>query len=143
MTSKEVGIEEARKRLGDLVTSAQQGTDIILTRNRRPVARIARYQEDPVITIAELTAELNLPATATERVARFAGAFTTPDLRTGRIPKPWAGKGMGATFTRDEADDLIAEWHRIAAEYETQAAMGGSGPLVDPSLYERMPGSYM
>ncbi len=31
-----IGIEEARGRLGDLVTATQQGTDIILTRNRRP-----------------------------------------------------------------------------------------------------------
>ena len=45
MSSQHIGIEEARGRLGDLVTAAQQGTDIILTRNRRPVARITRYQE--------------------------------------------------------------------------------------------------
>ncbi|MBM0257036.1 type II toxin-antitoxin system Phd/YefM family antitoxin [Micromonospora sp. 4G55] len=54
MSSKEVGIEEARKRLGDLVTAAQQGTDIILTRNGKPAARIVCVQEDtmprPLVT---------------------------------------------------------------------------------------------
>lgn len=58
--SGEIGIEEARKILGDLVTAAQQGYDTILTRNHSPVARITRIQEDPVTdtrTDAELTAE--------------------------------------------------------------------------------------
>lgn len=40
MSSKEVGIEQARKTLGDLVTAAQQGADIVLTRNGKPAARI-------------------------------------------------------------------------------------------------------
>lgn len=51
MSSKEVGIEEARKRLGDLVTAAQQGTDIILTRNGKPAAHITRHQKDIVVTM--------------------------------------------------------------------------------------------
>lgn len=43
MSSKEIGIEAARKTLGDLALEAQQGTEIILTRgnSRTPVARIA------------------------------------------------------------------------------------------------------
>jgi prevent-host-death family protein len=45
MTSENVGIEEARKRLGDLVTIAQQGTDITITRNGRPVARLTAIGE--------------------------------------------------------------------------------------------------
>lgn len=63
MSSKEVGIEEARKRLGDLVTAAQQGTDIVLTRNGKPAARIARHQEDIVVT-------LDLRQTAATVIAR-------------------------------------------------------------------------
>jgi Phd_YefM. len=50
VSRKQYGIEDARKILGDLVTAAQQGTDIILTRHRRPVARITRYQEDTMTT---------------------------------------------------------------------------------------------
>lgn len=57
MDIQHIGIEDARARLGDLVTAARQGADIILTRNRRPVARITAYQEDtvPVETIADLS----------------------------------------------------------------------------------------
>lgn len=46
MSRTEVGIEDARKVLGDLVTAAQQGQDIVITRNSRPVARIVAYRED-------------------------------------------------------------------------------------------------
>lgn len=51
MSSKDVGIEEARKRLGDLVTAVQQGTDVTLTRNGKPAASIVRHREDTVITM--------------------------------------------------------------------------------------------
>lgn len=123
MTSKHYGIEDARKILGDLITAAQQGTDIIITRNRRPVARITAYQEDTMITLAQLADELGLTAADAEKVARFAGAFEQHDPRTGRLPKRWAGQGMFATFSRDEADELIAEWHRAAAMVEAGAIL--------------------
>jgi prevent-host-death family protein len=42
MSSDNVGIEQARKTLGDLVTQVQQtGTAITLTRNGKPAVRIA------------------------------------------------------------------------------------------------------
>lgn len=44
MSSKNVGIEEARRTLGDLVTAAQQGADIVLTRNGKPAARIVAQE---------------------------------------------------------------------------------------------------
>lgn len=50
MNSMNVGIEEARKRLGDLITAAQQGTDVTITRNGKPAARITRIQEDAMAT---------------------------------------------------------------------------------------------
>lgn len=46
----EIGIEDARKRLGDLVTAVQQGADVILTRNGKPSARLVRFQEETVTT---------------------------------------------------------------------------------------------
>jgi prevent-host-death family protein len=46
-----IGIKEARPVLGDLVTAAQQGADIVLTRNGKPAARIVRYQEEPAMNI--------------------------------------------------------------------------------------------
>ena len=41
-STKRIGIEDARKRLGDLVEAVQQGGDIIITRNGRPAARLTR-----------------------------------------------------------------------------------------------------
>lgn len=46
-----VGIEEARGRLGSLVTAAQQGQTIVITRNGRPAAQIIPYQEDSMSQI--------------------------------------------------------------------------------------------
>jgi prevent-host-death family protein len=48
VNSQYIGINEARPKLGDLVTAVQQGADIVLTRNGKPAARIVRYQEDPM-----------------------------------------------------------------------------------------------
>lgn len=82
---------------------------------------IRRWAEETgrIVTLAELTAELALPAGAAEKVARFAGAFETHDPRTGRLPKPWNGQGLGAVFTRAEADVLVGEWYREARGAET------------------------
>jgi prevent-host-death family protein len=115
--TRDYGIEEARKRLGDLVTAVQQGADVVITRNGKPAVRLVRLQEDTMLTITDLAIELGMTR-APERVARYAGAFTEHDPRTGQLPKPWNGKGMDATFTRDQADQIIADWHRDAAHAE-------------------------
>lgn len=49
-SEKVVGIEDARKQLGDLVTAAQQGADVILTRNGKPAARLVRIVP-PTLTV--------------------------------------------------------------------------------------------
>lgn len=82
-----------------------------------------RLQEEAMLTVIDLTRELGLPATAADKVARFVGAFEIHDPRTGRLPKRWAGLGMDATFTRDEAEDLIDQWHRSAASAEGLACL--------------------
>jgi prevent-host-death family protein len=110
MSSQYIGIEEGRKRLGDLVTAVQQGADIVLTRNGKPAARIVRYQEEPMITMAELAAQVGM-SSAPEKVAAFVGALTEHDPRTGQLAKRWAGQGMDATFTREEADAIVADWN--------------------------------
>jgi prevent-host-death family protein len=66
MSSQHVGIETARKTLGDLVTAAQQGADIVLTRNGKPAARLIAYRE-PAMTIEIYPASKRLPPTRTER----------------------------------------------------------------------------
>ncbi|MET0426299.1 MAG: type II toxin-antitoxin system Phd/YefM family antitoxin [Actinoplanes sp.] len=116
MSSENIGIEDARKRLGDLVTAAQQGANVVLTRNGRPVARIVHYQE-ATVTLLELAARLGMSA-APEKVARFAGAFTEHDPRTGRLPQPWAGQGLNARFTPAQADQIEHDWYQEADNAE-------------------------
>jgi prevent-host-death family protein len=51
MSSKEVPLEQARKKLGDLVNAALlAGTTTIITRNGRPTARIAPLEDTVTIT---------------------------------------------------------------------------------------------
>lgn len=77
-----------------------------------------------MITIAELA---TTAGTTPEKFARFAGALTDHDPRTGRLPQRWAGQGLDATFTPDEADGLLAEWDR-AATYAEAVAYGNPDP---------------
>jgi prevent-host-death family protein len=64
MSSEYVGIETARKNLGDLVDQVQDGDTVILTRNGRAVARLAAYQPEDTVTV------LNLTQTAARVIAR-------------------------------------------------------------------------
>lgn len=50
MSSKEIGLREARAKLGDLVTAAMYGQTTIITRNGRPAARIAPLEETSMDT---------------------------------------------------------------------------------------------
>lgn len=53
--SESIGIEDARKRLGDLATAAQYGQSTTLTRNGRPIARIVPIEENamaPIVLVA-------------------------------------------------------------------------------------------
>jgi prevent-host-death family protein len=53
MSSKQVGIEDARKALGPLVDEACNGTDIVLTRRGQPIARIVPIEERHMPTAAD------------------------------------------------------------------------------------------
>lgn len=76
MSSEHVGIEDARKRLGDLVAQVQDGPDVILTRSGRPVARITAYQpEDTMATI-----DLTQAAAAVISRARSNSGMTAPEF---------------------------------------------------------------
>lgn len=120
MTSVNVGIEDARKRLGDLITATQQGIDVTITRNGKPAARLVYIPEETMMTVAELAAAVDM-SSAPEKVARYVGAFTEHDPRTGTLPKRWNGKGMDATFTSAEAAQLIASWTKDATHAERMA----------------------
>lgn len=84
----------------------------------RWAAQTKRYQEEVMVTLAELTLDLGLPPSDVGHVGRWVGTFEPHDPRTGRLSKPWTGTGMAATFSRDEADQLIAEWNLNAMSAE-------------------------
>lgn len=76
MSARYVGIEDARKNIGDLVTAAQQGTDTILTRNGRPIARITAYQPEDTMAALNLA---DSTATVIAR-ARTNSGLTAPEF---------------------------------------------------------------
>lgn len=105
------------------------------------VAESRLYQitrESTMLTITDLAAAVGM-SSSPQRVAAFAGCFTKPDARTGRIPQPWHGQGMAAVFTPEQAERLIAEWHRAAHDAEA----GRIQPIIeadaglDPAAAER------
>jgi prevent-host-death family protein len=115
MSSKEVGIEEARKRLGDLVTAAQQGTDIILTRNGKPAARLTPYMEDTMTV-----------TTATTYGADFSSDKQTDGIYAyingGDYSEEQQGKLVDAMMAalREEVDALLPEdvsWQPATSEF--------------------------
>jgi prevent-host-death family protein len=130
MSRKEVGIETARKTLGDLVTQVQQGADIILTRNGKPAVRLVNYVEE-MVTITELAQRVGMDR-APEKVARWALCFTPYDSRTGALPKPWQGQGMDAMFTQAQADQLEANWYSDVTHAEgMEGALPGDADATE------------
>ncbi len=46
MTTRVVNTHEAKSRLSELIREAEEGTEVILARNGRPVARIVPWRPD-------------------------------------------------------------------------------------------------
>jgi prevent-host-death family protein len=61
--SEHIGIEDARKSLGDLIAQAQVGDDIVLTRHGKPAARIVAIKEAPAPSVWEALATYRLLST--------------------------------------------------------------------------------
>lgn len=63
MSSKVVGIEEARKSLGDLITAAQQGAEITITRNGKPAVRLVTIPQDLAVIdrVADIDSVTGVP----------------------------------------------------------------------------------
>jgi prevent-host-death family protein len=100
MSSRYVGIEDARKNLGPLVTAVQQGADVVLTRNGRPAARIVRYQE------------------AVAMLATVATAGTITDKHFISVDETRDGSVVATPFSRELTQDEIEypEWGGILAD---------------------------
>lgn len=135
MTSEIVlGIEEARGRLGDLITAAQQGASITITRNGKPAAYLHPHPfDEPMFTYADMVIGFEATPDRVRQVASWAGAFD--DLatwrRTGRIPNPWTGQGTEFQFTRMQYDQLCADWSSDAQRANFTAADLGDSESID------------
>lgn len=97
----EIGIETARAQLGPLVNAViHDGTDVILTRHRKPVARIVRYQE------------------AIAMLATVARAGTITDKHQISVDETRDGTVVATPFVQELTEDEIEypEWGGILAE---------------------------
>jgi prevent-host-death family protein len=114
----EIGIEPARAQLGPLINAViHDGTDVVITRHRKPIARIIRYREE--------TAMLATVATA--------GTITDRD-RIG-VDETRDGAVVATPFVRDlvpgEIDLGFDEWDQIL----TAAGWHATSPWIGHDGY--------
>lgn len=128
MSSQYIGIEPARKALGDLVTAAQQGNDTILTRNGRPVARLTAYTPKDTVTSLDLTklaaaviwrARNNAALTAAEFDYDIGIHFDTSENGIGGVHSP-----LGAAtyeIAAERGHDFHQLWDELRPELQAYA----------------------
>jgi prevent-host-death family protein len=132
-----VGIEDARKTLGELVAQAQDGTEIVLTRHGKPAARIVAIKERPVPTMLETLTTYRLMATVPPVVDTLGLDTCNPaslDLAKSQVgyeAQPFAaliadidaffGDELGQAFTGPEAAEAEATARRIIAVHHAAA----------------------
>src|ERR1043165_6010017 len=93
--NREIGIEEARKTLGDLVTRVQYTRELItITRNGKPAAVLAPIQEPTMETIADIAPP---PRGQARRHVRRGAHHRHRVRRPARLRRSlrWAGTGCG------------------------------------------------
>ncbi|MER7280476.1 type II toxin-antitoxin system prevent-host-death family antitoxin [Dactylosporangium sp. NPDC000244] len=134
--SQFVGLETARKTLGDLVDEAQQGTDTILTKNGKPVARLTAYTPEDTVTALDLShtaaavifrARSNRGLTAAEFDYDIATHYDTNLDGVGGI-NGWLGSATyeianeGHTGTADEGEARARQlWDQLQPELQAYA----------------------
>lgn len=116
MSSKHVGIEDARKALGPLVEEAQDGTEIVLTRHGRPVARIVSIEERPMPTFTEWISTIRSMATPPT-------VHDTLGLDQ-RDPAGWALSSAEVAYEIKPFADLIAAIDAFFGDDLTEALSG-------------------
>lgn len=139
MSSKQIGIEDARKTLGPLVDEACRGTEIVLTRHGQPVARITHIEEPTVPTVAEHLATFRRMSTVPtivdtlDREARNPAGWLLAQAQVTAETAPFAkliadidaffGDELDGALAGDEAAEAEAEARRIIAENLAAATM--------------------
>lgn len=158
MTSKQIGIDDARKTLGHLVEDAIDGAEIVLTRHGRPIARIVPIEEPRTPTTIEWIGTLRTFATVPPVVDTLGIGDREPGLTDlGRAQlaieaHPFAqlvadldaffGDELAQAFSGPEADEAEAEAWRIIGDHlaraKTRLAVGAAllpqtSPAIDPA----------
>jgi prevent-host-death family protein len=95
-SEKHIGIEDARKTLGDLVTAARYGHTTVITRNGKPAARIVPIEEPAMPE--HFTAWLTTDPTCMEQDQTCADVLVLADELDGEDP----GNPDHWTSTTDE-----------------------------------------
>lgn len=137
--SKQIGIEDARKTLGPLVDEARSGTEIVLTRHGKPIARIVPIEEPAMPTTAEWIATFRTFSNVPTIVDTLGIDDRSPgqmDLGRAQITteaRPFArlvndidaffGDEMDSALTGPESAEAEAEARRIIAEHLASATM--------------------
>jgi prevent-host-death family protein len=116
MSSTQIGIEDARRILGQLVDEACRGNDIVLTRHGKPVARIVPAVTLPVPTLAEQIAT----------VRRFAAVTPVGDTLglDQRDPAGWSLTHAQVTAEAAPFAALLADIDAFFGD-ELEAALAG------------------
>lgn len=139
VNNKQIGIEDARKTLGPLVDEARSGTEVVLTRHGRPVARIVPVEEPRMPTAAEWIATFRTFAVVPTVVDTLGIEERSPglmDLGRAQIAAealPFAkliadidayfGDDLDSALTGPEAINAETEARRIIAEHLSSATM--------------------
>jgi len=136
MSSTNYSIEQARAKLGDLVTAAQQGSDIIITRHGKPAARIvAIVKESTMSETANTTTtygtwvnfgsgELNIATSIAVTLGDYADEYDMDAIKSAYIT------AIDAALPGDIqlcGDEFIGPWdtrHEVSGDDIRQAIQG-------------------
>lgn len=120
-----IGIEDARKRLGDLIDAAQQGETVILTRHGKPAARLTAYHQEATVPATPAQMDLTQTAARVIAIAResrdLSAAEFDYEIKIYGIGGPYGALGQAAYTVATEhlrpGDGTIEQreddWHRL------------------------------
>lgn len=75
-----IGLFEAKTHFSELVSRAEAGEEIVITRHNKPVVRLVAVQAAPVIDKARRLAAIQAIIDLNEDIRRDGGAAPIPDI---------------------------------------------------------------
>ncbi len=77
---KSIGLFEAKTHFSELVSRAEAGEEIVITRHNKPVVRMVPVQAVPVVDKARRRAAIQAITELNEDIRRDGGATPIPDI---------------------------------------------------------------